>query len=80
MHSTDARSQSGSQAGSQHFHGGVDVPQPPPDIIPLPPSPHPTPPAPDVPPEIQEPPDVGDRQPPVREPGMPSDPVRTGLH
>ena len=34
--------------------GGVDVPQPAPDVVPLPPSPHPVPAPPPQPPEIPE--------------------------
>jgi hypothetical protein len=49
----------------------VDIPQPPPDVVPLPPSPHPTPPPPKVPPEIIEPPLPG--QAPVRDPIVPTD-------
>jgi hypothetical protein len=47
--------------------GDVDVPQPAPDVVPLPPSPHPAPSPIDVPPEIIEPPPVTGH-PPVREP------------
>ena len=47
----------------------VDVPQPSPDIVPLPPSPHPIPPSPALPPEITEPTLPGQNE-PVREPGL----------
>jgi hypothetical protein len=50
--------------------GGVDVPQPAPDIVPMPP---PAPPSPDTPPEIIEPPLPGE-QIPVREPIVPGEP------
>ena len=49
----------------------VDVPQPSPDIVPLPPSPHPIPPSPVLPPEINEPTLPGQNE-PVREPGLPA--------
>ncbi len=70
---------SSTPANEVRCNGGVDIPQPPPDIVPLPPSPHPGPPATDIPPEIKEPPGTGD-MPPVREPGTPGDPVRTIVH
>lgn len=57
--------------------GGVDVPQPPPDVVPMPPPP----PSPDLPPEIIEPPSPGEESdppipgelPPVREPDAPTE-------
>lgn len=58
------------------FAAGVDIPQPPPDVVPLPPSPHPTPPPqdipPDMPPGISEPPPPGGN-PPVGDPVGPTD-------
>lgn len=48
----------------------VDVPQPAPDVVPLPPSPHPVPPSPATPPEVKEPPMPG--QAPVIDPVAPS--------
>jgi hypothetical protein len=50
------------------MHGGVDVPQPPPDTIPLPPSPQPLPPSEPIPPEIIEPPLPGGPPQPIVEP------------
>jgi hypothetical protein len=49
----------------------VDVPQPSPDVVPLPPSPHQVPPSPVVPPEITEPTIPGQHE-PVREPVGPT--------
>lgn len=72
MHSFNPR-------GVVRSHGDVDIPQPAPDVVPLPPSPHPMPPAPDVPPEIKEPPGPVDI-PPVREPGTPGAPVYAAMH
>ncbi len=45
----------------------VNVPQPPPDVVPLPPSPQPMPPQPALPPEITDPALPGQNQ-PVRDP------------
>ena len=56
--------------------GGMDVPQPPPDVIPLPPSPHPAPPPPDVPPEITDPVPPGGHE-PVRDPAGPDPSVES---
>jgi hypothetical protein len=47
---------------------GDDIPSPPPDVVPLPPSPHPVPPPPKMPPEIIEPPLLPGEDAPVREP------------
>lgn len=56
--------------------GDVDIPQPTPDVVPLPPSPHPMPPPldmpPEMPPEINEPPAPGGN-PPVGDPIGPTD-------
>ena len=49
----------------------VDVPQPSPDVVPLPPSPHPVPPAPPLPPEITDPMLPGQNV-PVQEPFRPT--------
>ena len=48
----------------------VEVPQPPPDTVPLPPSPHPAPSPQPLPPEINEPPMPGHE--PVIDPLVPS--------
>lgn len=48
----------------------VDVPQPAPDVVPLPPSQHPVPPPADQPPEITEPIMPGQHQ-PVGDPTVP---------
>ena len=64
---------------SQHCHrslaAGVEVPQPAPDVVPLPPSPHPIPPSESpvpTPPEINEPTMPGEHA-PVRDPIVPGD-------
>jgi hypothetical protein len=48
----------------------MHVPQPSPDVVPLPPSPHPVPPPPQVPPEIIDPVPPGGNE-PVRDPVEP---------
>ena len=50
------------------MQGSVDVPQPSPDTIPMPPSPRPVPPSEPIPPEIIEPPLPGGPPRPVVEP------------
>lgn len=63
-------------SGGLRAGGSVDIPQPPPDTVPMPPSPHPVPPPIDVPPEINDPALPGTDV-PVREPTNPGAPVRT---
>jgi hypothetical protein len=58
------------EASRVRFWLNVDVPQPSPDVVPLPPSPHEVPPSPAVPPEIVEPSFPGQNE-PVREPSGP---------
>lgn len=49
------------------LQAATEVPQPPPDTVPLPPTPHPLPPPPDVPPEVNDPSMPGENV-PVRDP------------
>lgn len=55
--------------------GGVDVPQPAPDVVPSPP---PVPHSPSTPPEVIEPPIADEPPAPVRDPIVPTDSI--GLH
>ena len=56
--------------------GGVDVPQPAPDVVPSPP---PVPHSPSTPPEIIEPP-LPEPRPPMRDPIVPDKVIGSALH